>query len=583
MVDHNIKDGDVIEVAPRARGSIADLNEATPDLQDNEVKRILYNTGQFIENVLDVYNDMLLEYDNFDESKEKIHKEIKRFMKLRKQASPSHVQNQSVKKLAKDLDRDLASSLKEGAMYSKIEKKEKKAKEENEERKNKILEKSDNILERISWLFDECSDESGTLPEECEQFKNSPDANFLTDYCVNMTHQDTDLICSRVVKVGASVLQVRRDVLNHFEQTAERLKGKEETDKARNSRIQEAFERKKIQFEELDKKHAQVLKENEGLKEELGVASAELNSIRSESEVHVSNLEKDLEKSNKSLDNVTADLTRATQALSSLSKDRNKLAEEVHNIKPLNENLAKEAESLQRDVKALKEDQALQREKEQMFSSLKNHMAKKLEEKEVVIAEKNGQLKAVKNELFQEKERAQSTEEDIITLDAPFDKQNRMLEQRISEQRKKLSSSMRKEERLKSEVKQHTTNLAMIKCGVNQLVNDPTTPSSVIRSLMLLKHSSMFSIEDTKEGPEEKKVKLEVKEEYQEYFEHAHVKQDNPPAPETEQEGLKNLEVSEGAQMGVSVTEVGDVAILQEERTEPNGPKIMESDGMQVE
>ena len=570
MVDHNIKDGDVIEVAPRAMGSTpdSDLNVETPDLQDNDVKRILYNTGQFIENVLDVYNDMLLGYDKFDESKEKIHKEIKRFMKLRKQASPSHVQNQSVKKLAKDLDRDLTSSLKEGAMYSKVEKKEKKAKEENEERKNKILEKSDNILERISWLFDKCSDESGTLPEECEQFKNSPDANFLTDYCVNMTHQDTDLICSRVVKVGASALQVRRDVLNHFEQTAERLKGKEETDKARNSRIQEAFERKKIQFDELEKKHAQVMKENEGLKEELNV---------------VSKLEGDLERSNKSLDNVTADLTRATKALSSLSKDRNKLAEEVHNLKPLNENLAKEAESLQKDVKTLKEDQALQREKEQMFSSLKNHMAKKLEEKEVVIAEKNGQLKAVKNELFQEKERAQSTEEDIITLDAPFDKQNRMLEQRISEQRKKLSSSMRKEERLKSELKQHTTNLAMIKCGVNQLVNDPTTPSSVIRSLMLLKHSLTFSLEDTKEGPEEKKVKLEVKEEYQEYFEHAHVKQDNPPAPETEQEGLKNLEVSEGAQMGVSVTEVGDVAILQEERTEPNGPKIMESDGTQVE
>ena len=105
------------------------------------------------------------------------------------------------------------------------------------------------------------------------------------------------------------------------------------------------------------------------------------------------------------------------------------------------ENLAKEAESLQKDVKTLKEDQALQREKEQMFSSLKNHMAKKLEEKEVVIAEKNGQLKAVKNELYQEKQKAQIMEEDIITLDAPFDKQNRMLEQKISEQRKKLVSS----------------------------------------------------------------------------------------------------------------------------------------------
>ena len=218
-----------------------------------------------------------------------------------------------------------------------------------------------------------------------------------------------------------------------------------------------------------------------------------------------------------------------------------------------------------------------------MFSSLKNHMAKKLEEKEVVIEEKNGQLKAMKNELSQEKQKAQSTEEDIITLDAPFDKKNRILEQRISEQRKKLVRCTRQEERLKAEVKQHTTNLAMINCGVNQLVNDPTTPSSVIRSLMLLKHSSTFSLEDTKEGPEEKKVKLEleVKEEYQEYFEHADVKQDAPPACETEQGGPKDLEVS-GAQMGASVTEVDDVAILQEERTEPGGPKITESDGTSV-
>jgi len=150
-----------------------------------------------------------------------------------------------------------------------------------------------------------------------------------------------------------------------------------------------------------------------------------------------------------------------------------------------------------------------------------------------------------------------------------------MLEQRISEQRKKLASCMREEERLKSELKQHRVNLAMIKCGVNQLVNDPTTPSSMIHSLKLLRHSSMFFLPDDKEEPEEKRAKLErdVKEEYQEYFEHADVKQYASPTSETEQE----LETSE-AQIGVSVTTVGDAGILQGERTKPDEPTMMESD-----
>lgn len=78
MVDHNIKDGDVIEVAPRATGSPSDS-----DL--TEVKRILHRTAQFVDYVFAYYNDML-DSDNFDKSKESIHQEIKIFMKLKKQA-----------------------------------------------------------------------------------------------------------------------------------------------------------------------------------------------------------------------------------------------------------------------------------------------------------------------------------------------------------------------------------------------------------------------------------------------------------------------------------------------------------------
>ena len=98
-----------------------------------------------------------------------------------------------------------------------------------------------------------------------------------------------------------------------------------------------------------------------------------------------------------------------------------------------------------------------------------------------------------------------------------------MLETRISEQRKNLTSCMRKEENLRSELKHHTLNLAMIKSGINQLIRDPTTPTLMIHSLKLLRHSSMFSSTNiTEDGPLEKKIKVEesLKEEYREYFEH---------------------------------------------------------------
>ena len=278
----------------------------------------------------------------------------------------------------------------------------------------------------------------------------------------------------------------------------------------------------------------------------------------------------------------TAQLRQNQQDPGIISQGNNnkQLEEEVQNLRALNENLKKETGSLQRDVKALKRDLALQRENEEMLSSLKNQMAKKLEEKEIFIAEQNGQLKALKNELSQEKERTHSNKEEIVTLDAPFDKKK--LEKRISQERKKLASCVREEEKLRGELKQHRINLTMIESGINQLINDPTTPSSLIHSLKLLRHSSMFSLAATKEeGPQEKIIKLEggVKEEYQEYFEHASVKQDaHPPEFESELDGPKDS--------GTSVTNLGDDGCGIPEggnRREPDGPTVMESDGTEVE
>ena len=171
----------MIEVVPRARDPPSDPESDTesPESHEDEVKRILHNTSQFIENVLGAYNEML-DSDAKAKSKEKIHKEIKRFMKLRKQASPSHVERESVKKLADDLDRDLTSFLRVGALCSKNVKatEDKTAMEEDEAMQKKILQNSDNILERISSLFDEGSGESGAFQEGCQQFKNSTEADF---------------------------------------------------------------------------------------------------------------------------------------------------------------------------------------------------------------------------------------------------------------------------------------------------------------------------------------------------------------------------------------------------------------------
>ena len=177
--------------------------------------------------------------------------------------------------------------------------------------------------------------------------------------------------------------------------------------------------------------------------------------------------------------------------------------------------------------------------KKRYFPALRLIWQKKLQEKEVVVAELKGQLEAL------ERENSQSNTKDIITLDdQPFNKEHKMLETRISEQRKNLTSCMRKEENLRSELKHHTLNLAMIKSGINQLIRDPTTPTLMIHSLKLLRHSSMFSSTNTEDGPLEKKIKVEesLKEEY---FEHPNGKQDASPEFEMEQDQPNAKEASD--------------------------------------
>ena len=164
-----------------------------------------------------------------------------------------------------------------------------------------------------------------------------------------------------------------------------------------------------------------------------------------------------------------------------------------------------------------------------------------------------------------------------------------MLEQRVSEQRKKLTSCMREEERLKSELKQHRVNLTMIKSGINQLICDPTTPSSMVQSLKVLRHSSVYSLADTREGPLEKKVKLEGKGNVkEEYFEHvdAPLKCESDRDESSSDQIFSSLDIREKSlEPSIKVVEadIVDNGILDKERTEPDGPMVLESDEAQVD
>ena len=118
-----------------------------------------------------------------------------------------------------------------------------------------------------------------------------------------------------------------------------------------------------------------------------------------------------------------------------------------------------------------------------------------------------------------------------IIINEPYNKKIKVPESGILNQRKNLGSPSREEERLRSEVRQLSVNLAMIKSGINHLISDPSTPSSMIHSLKLLKHSSTFSAADASEGSEATRVKIE-KDIKEEYFELESPKQEVPPKDE---------------------------------------------------
>ena len=306
---------------------------------------------------------------------------------------------------------------------------------------------------------------------------------------------------------------------------------------------------KRKEIEKLSLLNELLRRDKERLEDELSDMFTELHNTDSEAEQCVGGLQVELNETKKSLKKATLDLCRAEEASSSLNK-----------LQTANEALTREKENIQRENTELKEDIALQMEKEQLFSNLKNHLIEKLAEKEALIAQQNGQLEALKIEISSVRDRACSDEGDINTSYALLDHD---LQQKDTRQRKRLNIFSKEDEILRAELRQHMVNLKMIRSGINALISDQATPASVVQSLKLLKHTASFSMSKYGDGVQEKKIKLEgnLKEEYQEYFESINVKREVLVRCNSAQGDQTDLETQEENRSGLQTSVVAEAEL----------------------
>ena len=306
---------------------------------------------------------------------------------------------------------------------------------------------------------------------------------------------------------------------------------------------------KRKEIEKLSLLNELLRRDKERLEDELSDMFTELHNTDSEAEQCVGGLQVELNETRKSLKKAILDLCRAEEASSSLNK-----------LQTANEALTREKENVQRENTELKEDIALQMEKEQLFSNLKNHLIEKLAEKEALIAQQNGQLEALKIEISSIMDRACSDEGDINTSYALLDHD---LQQKNTKQRKRLNGFAKEDEILRAELRQHMVNLKMIGSGINALISDQATPASVVQSLKLLKHTASFSMSKYGDGVQEKKIKIEenLKEEYQEYFEPINVKREDLVRCNSAQGDQTDLETPEENRPGFQTSVVAEAEL----------------------
>ena len=145
-----------------------------------------------------------------------------------------------------------------------------------DKRKGGILRNCNRILKNISQLLIKHSDESKSLQEDCHNFRDSTEADFNSP----TEFVNDDVASNMLRRVGKSVLKARCAFLGHFEDAVNRVRIRENSENTRNIRIQEAFERKKIQCKELDAQNRLLLQEKIGLEKRLSGVLAELHSER---------------------------------------------------------------------------------------------------------------------------------------------------------------------------------------------------------------------------------------------------------------------------------------------------------------
>ena len=120
------------------------------------------------------------------------------------------------------------------------------------------------------------------------------------------------------------------------------------------------------------------------------------------------------------------------------------------------------------------------------------------------------QLEEEENAANQQIETELEVQQDTCEVEG-LERENKDLRGEAEELRKKLATTRRREERLRAERNQHNLKLTMMKSGIDQLIKDPTIPSSMVQSLKLLRYSANFSMstEENHRSPLQKRIKLE--------------------------------------------------------------------------
>ena len=324
-----------------------------------------------------------------------------------------------------------------------------------------------------------------------------------------------------------SCLVVQNDLKNYLRLTANKMRRKEATDKARNGLLQGTFETIRKEKKEKEDTLNQVKQNLETEKERTASLSKELSTLK---EVFFATSSKD--------ENRMQDWALIKELNDKLDKENKKVSNLEDSLKLLKEEVLTKNETVSR----LEELRRNERPEEQ----------KKASALELQLEEEKKKCKKLERDLMRQQQGNCFLEESMFESDKVEDQHDRnshdeetTIEESIKvevteasnasgrargsskltrEKRKRSPSIKSKEEALTSQLNQHEISLTMIRCGISKLLQDGKTPITMSGPLKALKHCATFSCEDEKyvETPTKRcKVGTETKQEpKEEYFEY---------------------------------------------------------------